>query len=130
MKKICFKCKKKKNLLLFYKHKQMPDGHLNKCIECAKKDSKFHRIINANNIDFIIRDKASKRKWSEKNRLKRKAHSIISNLIRDGKIFKKPCEKCGAIKNIQAHHNDYTKPLIINWLCTKHHGEHHRNTRF
>lgn len=38
--KTCFKCGIEKDLSYFYVHKAMGDGHLNKCIECTKLDSK------------------------------------------------------------------------------------------
>lgn len=37
--KSCFKCNQIKTLDLFYKHPEMPDGHVNKCKECNKKDN-------------------------------------------------------------------------------------------
>ncbi len=65
-------------------------------------------------------------KWKEKHPEKRKVHIIIGNAIRDGKIARGPCERCGKLKGVHAHHEDYSKPLEVTWLCEEHHGERHR----
>ena len=44
--KKCFKCGIEKDLKEFYKHQQMLDGYLNKCIECTKKDVKGSNYDN------------------------------------------------------------------------------------
>lgn len=37
-----------------------------------------------------------------------------------------PCEVCGSEDDIARHHDDYSKPLEVRFLCRKHHGEVHR----
>ena len=44
---------------------------------------------------------------------------------RRGKLRRQPCEKC-ASENSEMHHEDYNKPLQINWLCRKCHLELHK----
>lgn len=39
--------------------------------------------------------------------------------VRKGQIEREPCEVCGA--EAEGHHDDYTKPLEVRWLCKEHH---------
>lgn len=63
-------------------------------------------------------------KWRLHNSIKRKAHSAVSNALRDKKIFKNSCFVCGNEK-VEAHHTSYKKEnwLNVQWLCKKHHTE-------
>ncbi len=83
---------------------------------------------------------ATNKKWrqSDKGRLylsksrtvdpeKIRARSHLRQKIRSGKIIRLPCERCGA--KAHAHHDDYSKPLDVRWLCVKHHLEYHRLNR-
>lgn len=55
-----------------------------------------------------------------------RARQLARYAIKIGQIIKQPCEVCGEMK-VQAHHEDYSKPLEINWVCIKHHREkYHR----
>lgn len=48
--------------------------------------------------------------------------------VKSGILVSGPCEVCG-IAEVQAHHDDYSNPLQVRWLCAKHHTDHHRRER-
>lgn len=62
----------------------------------------------------------------EEKRARRHARSLTNSEIRKGFLIPKPCEVCGTNIDIDAHHDDYSKPLDVRWLCRTHHNEHHQ----
>ena len=135
MTKKCFKCSRLLFLLDFYKHPEMEDGHLGKCKECTKTDNTKNR---EKNVEYYREYDKQRSKEPHRIALKReqciefrkkypekyKAHRAVSNAVRDGRLTKQPC-KCKEIKVI-GHHEDYSKPLEVIWICRKCHYKLHR----
>lgn len=68
----------------------------------------------------------SKLKYINNNPDKRKAHNAVNNAVRDGKLVKpKTCPRCGTDRRIIGHHHDYSKPLEVEWCCSKCHRQEH-----
>lgn len=59
-------------------------------------------------------------------KVKHAARTKVSKAVLRGKLIKLPCEICGNPES-EGHHDDYSKPLEVRWLCKKHHTEHHQN---
>lgn len=94
------------------------------CKECSRDYYYKHRKKRLKETKFFTSDKYKKfnrervRKYYKRNPLKYKARYTVRNAIVSGKIIKpKICSVCGSNSKIEAHHNDYRKPLEIIWLC-------------
>lgn len=129
--KACIKCKTEKPLSDYYKHKQMKDGHINKCKECCKRESTRNREYNIDHYREYDRKRGNRQKegylkeYREKYPNKYKAHTMVNNAIRDGKMYSEGCENCGADGDTHGHHDDYLKPLNVRWLCAACHHQWH-----
>lgn len=76
---------------------------------------------------FRISHAAAAKRWDVANALRKKASTVVSNALRDGRLDRQPCFICGA--PAQAHHPDYSAPLAVTWLCAEHHAQAHKEHR-
>jgi len=139
--KQCFKCKKTKAISGFYRHSQMADGTLGKCKECTKKDANAHRNANLDKIRAYDRARAllphrkkETLRITEEYRKKFPHRSLavgrVSRALKSGKL-KRPnkCALCKKKKKVLAHHDDYSKPLEVVWVCQPCHKQIHKEWR-
>lgn len=56
--------------------------------------------------------------FAEEHYEKSRARSRIAQGIREGWIVRpSQCERCGQTCKPEAHHENYSKPLEVQWLC-------------
>ena len=70
----------------------------------------------------------SRSKWLALNQVKRHAHIKVGNAVRAG-LLEKPsaCQVCGNTeRRLHGHHQDYSKPLEVIWVCPPCHREFHK----
>lgn len=134
-KKICSHCRERKPMANFNKNRSEKDGYHHDCKQCVKMCNR--RYYEKNREKLLKQNKAysktekgklseskGTKKFRENNPEKKKAKEMARYATITGKLKKQPCEICGDPK-VQRHHEDYSKPLEVRWLCAKHHAEIH-----
>jgi glutaredoxin len=130
--KECIKCGQSKQLVDFYKHKRMADGHLNKCKFCTKLEAWDRRHNSEKREEILAYDRARGnrqgysyvKEYRAKNPEIYAAHRAVRSAKERGDLIPEPCKECGS-DNAHAHHHDYTKPLDVEWLCPACHRLEH-----
>ncbi len=67
-------------------------------------------------------------KWAARNPLARWAHNATRAALKRGLIERRPCEQCGNPET-DAHHEQYDRPLLVQWLCRSCHMLLHSKAR-
>ena len=80
--------------------------------------------------------------WLNPSPEMRLAHAAVKDAVTSGRMTRQPCEVCGltpgltipspvqrAIQRVVAHHDNYSEPLVVRWLCLSHHAAHHWQLR-
>ena len=93
------------------------------CRPCKRiEDRDYQRRRRANNPGLKTKEF---RKYRKQYPEKARAHKLLNLAVKAGTIKKQPCYKCGAFEKPIAHHSDYSKPYLVEWVCPVHHKELH-----
>ena len=99
----------------------------------------MHKILKRRGVSFRSQKRENKDNHffrGGKSNGQKRANHLVEKAIKKGIIVPQPCENGCTTKpfsdgrrEVQAHHDDYNKPLEVRWLCQKcHHEWHKENT--
>lgn len=134
--KTCTKCRRVLPIEKFQKDRHKKGGRTVRCGECLNEIKIAYYWANRDARRAYFKEykdnpkrRADNQRWDRERLIrdpeKCKARFAMNNAIRDGKLVRQPCHKCGDPKS-QGHHHDYSKPLEVEWLCQRCHAEEHK----
>jgi hypothetical protein len=98
--------------------------------EFFNKGKSYEYYKYKNSLSYKIKHREAAINWQKRNPKKINAHRIVLNALKRGSLIRpKKCSSCNKNNKLYAHHNDYTKPLTVIWLCDKCHKELHKKQR-
>lgn len=117
----CARCKTAKPASAFGADPRNKSGRQSYCKQCAceYKKERGYKTRKTTEKRRALRQ-SYRARFPEQNRAARAVNYAIST----GKLTRQPCEICGE-RQVHAHHDDYSQPLNIRWLCHSHHRLHH-----
>lgn len=95
------------------------------CSKCDLKKEHDTKRYCASCTNAYNREWRKTHPLSEKQKIKDIVRHKTMMRIRRGLLIRQPCEMCGC-KNVQAHHEDYSKPYQVMWFCRKCHLDWHK----
>ena len=146
LKMTCNVCNKTGNKDEFKKDGRLKNGVASICLECQARAAKKKYWENPGVAVQRARDQRIRKKNGEqkprvycaeevRERWKRnyknltaerkRARWMMSDERTKRGLQSGQCEVCGAVENVDGHHDDYTRPLEVRWLCRKHHRAFH-----
>jgi hypothetical protein len=137
--KLCTKCKTEKDEADFNRNSSASDGLQHRCKPCqiaanrewAQRNPETRRAAAARRYQRELLKFGGRRPSKQSDPTKHRAHVAVELAIKQGRLTRPLiCEDCGADgRAIQAHHDDYSRPIEVRWLCAPCHGAYHAQER-
>lgn len=99
------------------------------CSRCrGPRDRKGQSYCRACHAAYMRENRPAHAELPPEERRKSNARAYANTYRRRGKLERGPCEVCGDPQS-EMHHDDYSKPLEVRWLCRPCHIAHHEKER-
>lgn len=119
--KLCGQCGMVLPVAAFNKRARYNAKYQSACRACSRDLGRKWYALNRREVI------GKARAYQDSNPEKRAAHGAVNDAVRLGRLIKPmACETCAAIARLDGHHDDYSKPLEVRWLCRPCHLEAHR----
>lgn len=118
---LVYKCRECMTTYRVAKGLQKPAGWERKTADMAA----YRKVWTAEHPGYHTQ---KKKDWLAANPERRRVRERYKYALKAGKLVRWPCEVCGDAES-DGHHPDYSKPLVVVWLCKNHHKEVHSMCR-
>lgn len=125
---VCYACQRAKDAA--YRARRRAEGRPIKTEPYRDKEARAGAMSEYRKRPDVLAREAERMRARTKDpseALKCAARRAVRHALETGRMVRGVCH-CGNTK-AQAHHDDYSKPLDVRWLCRPHHNEVHRASR-
>lgn len=137
--KKCHGCKTVLPVAMFYKNRHAHDGLQTGCKQCSITRTLAMQISHPeqhNEYSSVCSQRFKEKHgisrggiWGSKNKELKQTYNRTHYLIRSGELpIPMLCDDCNQKRKLQAHHQDYSRPDFISWLCRSCHCKRHGKT--
>ena len=125
----CTKCSRRLPPAGFYARPARPGGLHPWCKDCCRSSIRARYWADREHVrerhakNYADNRAAVMARTAARERCRRAW--TLHNATRGGTVVPEPCLFCES-PDTHAHHHDYTQPLAVTWLCSRHHGLVHR----
>lgn len=129
--KRCYACQQYLTVDRFGPCRSRPDGLQASCKGCRLRYTRTHkerdRAREYARQRAVLKGARDQPKGSRRDPVKLAARYRLRYEVRCGRIVKpSACSSCGTDGAVHGHHEDYGRPLDVEWLCRTCHGVRHR----
>jgi len=100
-------------------------------LEKSRLESRKRAVKCRQTEEYKKRKNEYDQMYRKEHKEKARAHDKVKYAVSQGQLIRsKVCEVCKCASKTHAHHEDYSKPYDVIWMCPTCHISYHRNHEF